>query len=85
MDGERHLLRLQARTCPAEADLVFDVRFLPNPYYVAELRPLHRPGRRGDGTTCFPAASSQEFLEKLHGLWWAFSCPGMWRRGRRHW
>ena len=25
---------------PAEADLVFDVRFLPNPYYVAELRPL---------------------------------------------
>ena len=25
---------------PMEADLVFDVRFLPNPYYVAELRPL---------------------------------------------
>ena len=24
---------------PMEADLVFDVRFLPNPYYVAELRP----------------------------------------------
>ena len=24
---------------PADADLVFDVRFLPNPYYVAELRP----------------------------------------------
>ncbi|MBR5542789.1 MAG: RNase adapter RapZ [Oscillospiraceae bacterium] len=24
---------------PAEADLVFDVRFLPNPYYDAELRP----------------------------------------------
>jgi UPF0042 nucleotide-binding protein len=25
---------------PVDADLVFDVRFLPNPYYVEELRPL---------------------------------------------
>lgn len=25
---------------PIEADLVFDVRFLPNPFYVSELRPL---------------------------------------------
>lgn len=25
---------------PADADLVFDVRFLPNPYYVEELKPL---------------------------------------------
>ncbi len=25
---------------PAEADLIFDVRFLPNPYFVEELRPL---------------------------------------------
>ncbi len=25
---------------PTESDLVFDVRFLPNPYYIAELRPL---------------------------------------------
>lgn len=25
---------------PADADLVFDVRFLPNPYYVERLRPL---------------------------------------------
>ena len=25
---------------PMDADLVFDVRFLPNPYYVSELRPL---------------------------------------------
>ncbi len=25
---------------PAQADLVFDVRFLPNPYFVPELRPL---------------------------------------------
>jgi len=25
---------------PPDADLVFDVRFLPNPYYISELRPL---------------------------------------------
>ena len=25
---------------PSDADLVFDVRFLPNPYYVSELKPL---------------------------------------------
>jgi UPF0042 nucleotide-binding protein len=25
---------------PAEADMVFDARFLPNPFYVADLRPL---------------------------------------------
>lgn len=25
---------------PSDADLVFDVRFLPNPYYIQELRPL---------------------------------------------
>ncbi len=25
---------------PGDADLVFDVRFLPNPYYIEELRPL---------------------------------------------
>lgn len=25
---------------PMDADLVFDVRFLPNPFYVEELRPL---------------------------------------------
>lgn len=25
---------------PTDADLVFDVRFLPNPYYVSDLRPL---------------------------------------------
>ena len=28
---------------PVDADLVFDMRFLPNPFWVPELRPLHRP------------------------------------------
>ena len=32
---------------PADADLVFDVRFLENPYFVPELKrvPGHRPAR----------------------------------------
>jgi UPF0042 nucleotide-binding protein len=52
---------------PAEADLVFDVRFLPNPYFVAELRSLD--GRTRDvqqfleETDDFP-----EFLERLKGF-----------------
>ena len=49
---------------PAEADLVFDVRFLPNPFYVAELRPLTGlDGRVRDYALSAP--QSQEFLKKL--------------------
>lgn len=32
---------------PVDADLVVDMRFLPNPHWVPELRPLHRPQRGG--------------------------------------
>nr|WP_317283519.1 RNase adapter RapZ [uncultured Sellimonas sp.] len=49
---------------PSDADLVFDVRFLPNPYYIDELRPLSgndAPVR--DYVMKCPAA--QEFLNKL--------------------
>ena len=34
---------------PADADLVFDVRFLPNPYYVEELRFHTGTGKSGAG------------------------------------
>ena len=49
---------------PMEADLVFDVRFLPNPYYVAELRP--RTGL-DDGVRDYAlsAPQSREFLRRL--------------------
>ena len=52
---------------PREADLVFDVRFLPNPYYVQELRP--RTGL-DDGVRdyVFPGGAAGEFLEKLQDL-----------------
>ena len=31
---------------PMDADLVVDVRFLPNPHWIPELRNAHRPRRR---------------------------------------
>lgn len=50
---------------PMEADLVFDVRFLPNPYYVADLRPLTG---LDDGVRDYVFASPQtkEFLTRLN-------------------
>ena len=52
---------------PREADLVFDVRFLPNPDYVQELRP--RTGL-DDGVRdyVFSGGAAGEFLEKLQDL-----------------
>ena len=52
---------------PREADLVFDVRFLPNPSYVQELRP--RTGL-DDGVRdyVFSGGAAGEFLEKLQDL-----------------
>ena len=49
---------------PAEADLVFDVRFLPNPYYVAELRSLTGLDA-GVRDYALASPQSREFLQKL--------------------
>lgn len=49
---------------PADADLVFDVRFLPNPYYIEELKPMtgnDKPVR----DFVMKAEESEVFLEKL--------------------
>lgn len=52
---------------PPEADLVFDVRFLRNPFYDPELRPLTGldPSVR---EFVLENATAQEFLERLKGL-----------------
>ena len=52
---------------PTDSDLVFDVRFLPNPYYVEELRPL-----TGNDKEVFDFVmeedSSRTFLDKLEDM-----------------
>ncbi len=52
---------------PRDADLLFDVRFLPNPYWVPELRPLtgnDAPVRH----YVLDDRDAQEFMHKIQGL-----------------
>lgn len=52
---------------PADADLIFDVRFLPNPFYIDELK--HKTGNEKevqDYVMSFPEAHT--FIEKLSDL-----------------
>ena len=52
---------------PTDADLVFDVRFLPNPYYHEELRPLTGMDEAVSGfVLSFPEADA--FLDKLEDM-----------------
>lgn len=52
---------------PIEADLVFDVRFLPNPYYIAHLRP--QTGLEdGVYNFVFGYQQTQDFMTHLEGL-----------------
>lgn len=65
---------------PMEADLVFDVRFLPNPYYVPELKPLtglNEPVRE----YVFSSEAAGRFLERLEPLL-AFLLPQYRQEGR---
>lgn len=49
---------------PSDADLVFDVRFLPNPYYIEELRPKSGNDREVQEYV-MNNEKAEEFLEKL--------------------
>lgn len=52
---------------PIDADLVFDVRFLPNPYYVEELR--NRTGNEKEVQDyAMQGGTGQEFLNKLYDM-----------------
>ena len=58
---------------PMEADLVFDVRFMPNPFYIEELRP--RTGlERAVAGYVFSFQQTKEYLVKLQDLL-TFSLP----------
>jgi UPF0042 nucleotide-binding protein len=68
---------------PTDTDMVLDVRFLPNPFFVDELRPL-------DGTD--PAVArfvldrpeTQDFLARTMALL-DFTLPLYEREGKRYW
>ena len=52
---------------PEDADLVFDVRFLPNPHFVPEFRPLTgRDGRVAKYIRSFP--QTEEFIQRISEL-----------------
>ena len=52
---------------PMEADLVFDARFLPNPFYMAQLRPLTGLDA-GVRDYVFANGQAEEFLNRLWEL-----------------
>ena len=52
---------------PMEADLVLDARFLPNPFYVEELRPLSGLDK-GVSDYVFSFKQAEEFLQQLESM-----------------
>ncbi len=67
---------------PIDADLVFDVRFLPNPHFVEHLRPLDgRDARVREFILAHP--ESQELLKRLQELL-GFLLPAYQREGKAY-
>lgn len=67
---------------PADADLVFDVRFLRNPHYVPELKP--KPGTDDAVRTyVLQDAETQEFLEQMR-TFLAYLLPRYEREGKAY-
>ena len=67
---------------PTDSDLVFDVRFLPNPYYVPELKALN-----GNDAPVYnyvmKATQAKEFLDKLEDMI-LFLIPNYIVEGKNH-
>ncbi len=67
---------------PIDADMVFDVRFLPNPHYIEQLRPLSGEDKLVyDYVLQWPA--TQEFLKRAEGLI-DFLIPQFMEEGKSH-
>lgn len=87
-EGSEPTLRVTAMSfgfkhgVPVEADLVVDVRFLPNPYFVAELKPLTGLDA-GVATYVLDRPESQEFLARLESLL-EFLLPQYEREGKAY-
>ncbi len=67
---------------PVDADFVADMRFLPNPYWVPELRSPDGPRRRGVGVRArarrVPRSSLDSYVGLLEGV-----AEGYLRQGKR--
>jgi len=67
---------------PTDADLVFDVRFIPNPFFVTELRNLNGTDTKvRDYVLSLPEANG--FLERVRGLL-DFLVPLYWQEGKTY-
>jgi len=67
---------------PLESDLVMDVRFLPNPYFVASLRPFSGVDQ-GVRDYVLGQKETMEFLERFRGML-EFLLPGYRREGKSY-
>ena len=68
---------------PIDADLVFDVRFLPNPYYIESMRP--QTGNDEEVRSyVMKWSETQKFTEKLIDLL-SFMLPSYKREGKVSW
>lgn len=67
---------------PLDADMVFDCRFLPNPHWVEDLRPLPGTNRKVRGYVLGKEATGQ-FLGKVRELL-SLQIPGFIKEGRHY-
>lgn len=67
---------------PLDADIVLDCRFLPNPHWVEELRPLPGTNRKVRGYV-LNAEGAKDFLAKVRDLL-GFLLPGFVKEGRHY-
>lgn len=67
---------------PSDADLVFDVRFLPNPYYIEELKPMTGNDKPVQDFV-MKAEEAEIFLQKLTDMI-QFLVPNYVKEGKYH-
>ncbi|MDU5105968.1 MULTISPECIES: RNase adapter RapZ [unclassified Clostridium] len=66
---------------PVDSDLVFDVRFIPNPFYIAELKP-HSGNDEPVKNYVLEQEETKEFIEKVEDLL-EFLIPKYKKEGKR--